>query len=97
MGLDARLAVMMSGGVTTILFLLVVKGRVPAYVGTSGAFVGGAVAVVRTQPGAGSAEVTGAILVAGVVIVLAGLLIHHVGAGVVNRVLPPRWSREPSW
>ncbi|MGD9990106.1 uracil-xanthine permease family protein [Pseudonocardia sp.] len=87
MGLDARLAVMMSG-VTTIMFLLVVRGRVPAYVGTSGAFVG-AVAVVRSQPGAGSAEVTGAVLVAGVVLVLAGLLVHHAGAGVVNRVLPP--------
>jgi uracil-xanthine permease len=87
MGLDARLAVMMSG-VTTIMFLLVVKGRVPAYVGTSGAFVG-AVVVVRSQPGAGSAEVTGAVLVAGVVLVVIGILIHYTGAGVINGVLPP--------
>jgi uracil-xanthine permease len=87
MGLDARLAVMMSG-VTTIMFLLVVSDRVPAYLGTSGAFVG-AVVVVRSQPGAGSAEVTGAILVAGVVLMLIGIFIHRAGAGVINRFLPP--------
>jgi uracil-xanthine permease len=87
MGLDARLAVMMSG-ITTILFLLVVRGRVPSYLGTSGAFVG-AVIVVRAQPGSGSAEVTGAILVAGVVLMLLGVLIHRAGTGVINRLLPP--------
>ena len=87
MGLDARLAIMMSG-VTTVMFLLVVKGRVPSYLGTSGAFVG-AVLVVRSQPGADSAEVTGAILVAGVVLVLLGILIHFAGSRVINKVLPP--------
>lgn len=44
MGLNPQLAVMMSG-VGTILFLLVVKGKVPSYVGTSAAFVGGVTAV----------------------------------------------------
>ena len=87
MGLDARLAVMMSG-VTTIMFLLIVKGQVPSYLGTSGAFVG-AVVVVRTQPGAGSAEVTGAILVAGAALVLIGVAIHYAGTAFINRVLPP--------
>lgn len=87
MGLDARLAIMMSG-VTTIMFLLVVKGRVPSYLGTSGAFVG-AVLVVRSQPGADSAEVTGAILVAGIVLILLGVLIHFAGSRMINTVLPP--------
>jgi Permease family. len=39
MGLDANLAIMMSG-VATIIFLLIVKNRVPSYLGTSAAFVG---------------------------------------------------------
>ena len=38
MGLDANLAIMMSG-VATIVFLLVVQGKVPSYLGTSAAFV----------------------------------------------------------
>src|SRR3954454_2595955 len=39
MGLDPNLAIMMSG-VGTIIFLLIVNGRVPSYLGTSASFVG---------------------------------------------------------
>jgi uracil-xanthine permease len=86
MGLDANLAIMMSG-IATIIFLLIVKGRVPSYLGTSAAFVGG-VAAIRVN-GGDSSDVVGAILVAGVVLALVGLLIHFAGLGVVNKVLPP--------
>ena len=44
MGLNANLAVMMSG-VATICFLLIVKGKVPSYLGTSASFVGAAAAI----------------------------------------------------
>ena len=67
MGLNPQLAIMMSG-VATICFLLIVQGKVPSYLGTSASFVG-AVAAIRAQ-GGDSAEVTGAILVAGVVLAL---------------------------
>ena len=40
MGLNPQLAIMMSG-IATICFLLIVKGRVPSYLGTSASFVGG--------------------------------------------------------
>ncbi|TDD71360.1 nitrate reductase [Jiangella aurantiaca] len=86
MGLNPQLAIMMSG-VATICFLLIVKGAVPSYLGTSASFVGGVVAI-RAQEG-DSADVTGAILVAGVVLALCGLLIHYLGSGVLHTVLPP--------
>ncbi|SOE03794.1 uracil-xanthine permease family protein [Blastococcus haudaquaticus] len=86
MGLDANLAIMMSG-VATIIFLLIVKGQVPSYLGTSAAFVGG-VAAIRTN-GGDSSDVVGALLVAGVVLALVGLLIHFSGLGLINKVLPP--------
>src|SRR5664280_3598391 len=60
MGLNAQLAIMMSG-IATMCFLLIVKGKVPSYLGTSASFVGG-VAAIRAQ-GGGSSTVTGAILV----------------------------------
>src|SRR6187551_1084408 len=44
MGLDANLAIMMSG-IATICFLLIVKGAVPSYLGTSASFVGAAAAI----------------------------------------------------
>jgi uracil-xanthine permease len=86
MGLNPQLAVMMTG-IATIVFLLIVNGRVPSYLGTSASFVGGVLAI-RGQ-GGDSADVTGAILVAGVVLALCGLLIHFLGSGVLHAVLPP--------
>src|SRR3954463_5781050 len=86
MGLDANLAILMSG-IATIIFLLIVQGKVPSYLGTSASFVGG-VAAVRAQ-GGDSSDVVGAILVSGVVLALIGVLIQVAGVRVVNRVLPP--------
>ncbi|MCE0534350.1 nitrate reductase [Kineosporia rhizophila] len=86
MGLNPQLAIMMSG-IATILFLLIVNNKVPSYLGTSASFVGG-VAAIRAQ-GGDSSDVTGAILVAGLVLVAVGVLIHFAGSHIVNRVLPP--------
>jgi uracil-xanthine permease len=86
MGLNPQLAIMLSG-VATIIFLLVVQGRVPSYLGTSASFVSGVVAI-RAQDG-DSAHVTGAILVAGLVLAVVGLIIHFVGSRVIYAVLPP--------
>ncbi|MGW0806451.1 uracil-xanthine permease family protein [Nonomuraea sp. NPDC002799] len=86
MGLDANLAVMMSG-VATILFLLIVKGKIPSYVGSSASFVGAVVAI--RAAGGGDATVTGALLVVGVVLALCGLLIHRLGVRVIHKVFPP--------
>ena len=69
MGLNAQLAIMMSG-IATMCFLLIVKGKVPSYLGTSASFVGG-VAAIRAQ-GGDSSTVTGAILVSGAVLLLVG-------------------------
>ncbi|MBY9076263.1 nitrate reductase [Nocardioides sp. WL0053] len=86
MGLNANLAIMMSG-IATICFLLIVKNQVPSYLGTSASFVGGAAAIYAQ--GGGPEDVTGAILVAGAVLALVGVVIHFLGSHVVNAVLPP--------
>jgi uracil-xanthine permease len=86
MGLNPQLAVLMSG-IATICFLLIVSGRVPSYLGTSASFVGGA-AAIYAQKG-DPADVTGAVLVAGVVLALIGVLIHYAGTRALHVVLPP--------
>jgi uracil-xanthine permease len=86
MGLNPQLAIMMSG-IATICFLLIVQGKVPSYLGTSASFVGG-VAAVRAQ-GGDSSDVTGAILIAGFVLLLVGILIHFAGSHTLQAVLPP--------
>ncbi len=59
MGLNPQLAVMMSG-VATLLFLAIVRGRVPSYLGSSASFVGVATAIYAA--GGTPAHVSGAML-----------------------------------
>src|SRR5215218_7932222 len=86
MGLDPNLAIMFSG-ICTILFLLICQNRVPSYLGTSASFVA-SVAAIRAQ-GGDSADVTGAIFVAGLVLALVGVLVHVSGSRLIHKILPP--------
>src|SRR3954464_3870008 len=86
MGLDPNLAIMFSG-ICTILFLLVTSNRVPSYLGTSASFVAG-VAAIRAQ-GGDSADVTGSIMVSGLVLLAVGVLVHFAGSGLIHTILPP--------
>jgi uracil-xanthine permease len=86
MGLDPNLAILLSG-LATMLFLLMTRGRVPSYLGTSASFVG-AITAVRAGGGT-SAQVTGAIAVTGVVLALVGLAVHLGGARIISAILPP--------
>jgi uracil-xanthine permease len=87
MGLDPNLAIMFSG-ICTILFLLITSNKVPSYLGTSASFVASVTAIRLVHDG-DSADVTGAILVAGLVLAAVGILVHFAGAHVIHKVLPP--------
>ncbi|MFC3999476.1 uracil-xanthine permease family protein [Nocardiopsis sediminis] len=86
MGLDPNLAIMLSG-LATILFLLIVKGKVPSYLGTSASFVGAA--AVISPGGDNPAVLTGAMCVAGIALALSGAVVHLLGARVVLAAFPP--------
>ncbi len=86
MGLDPNLAILFSG-VCTILFLVICANKVPSYLGTSASFVA-SVAAIRGL-GGDSADVTGAIMVAGLVLMLVGVVIHFAGAHLIHAILPP--------
>jgi len=86
MGLDPNLAIMFSG-ICTILFLVMCNNLVPSYLGTSASFVA-SVAAIRSQ-GGDSSDVTGAIMVAGIVLLLVGVGVHFSGPGLIHKILPP--------
>ncbi len=86
MGLNPQLAVMMSG-IATLVFLLVVQGRVPSYLGSSASFVGVATAIYGA--GGNPADLTGAMLWVGVLLFIVGVIIHFAGSRVVHAALPP--------
>jgi len=87
MGLDPNLAIMFSG-ICTILFLLITSNKVPSYLGTSASFVAG-VSAIRIQHHGDSADVTGAIMVAGLVLLAVGVLVHFGGSSIIHKILPP--------
>ncbi|MEV2245991.1 solute carrier family 23 protein [Streptomyces sp. NPDC049970] len=86
MGLNPSLGLMASG-VATLLFLVITRGRVPSYLGSSLSFVG--VAAVIGSQGGGPAEVTGALFVVGLALTVVGIVVQRLGARIIHAVLPP--------
>ncbi len=91
MGFDPNLAIFMSG-IGTLLFFLVVGGRVPSYLGSSFAFIGLVIAVTG-YGGSGLngniAVALGGIIACGVVYALIGLVVMASGSGWIERFMPP--------
>ena len=86
MGLNPQLAVMMSG-IATLIFLGVVRGRVPSYLGSSASFVGVATAIYNA--GGTPSDVSGAMFWVGVALLIVGVIIQAAGSRVIHRALPP--------
>ncbi|WP_044895523.1 solute carrier family 23 protein [Bacillus alveayuensis] len=84
-GIDPAVA-LISSGVGTLAFLIVTKGQVPAYLGSSFAFIAPLIAV-KAQGGPGAAMV-GAFL-AGLVYAIVSLFIKAIGYNWVMKLLPP--------
>ncbi len=84
-GLDISVALFTSA-VGTLLFQLITKGEVPAYLGSSFAFIG---PIIAAKEGYGVSAALGGIIVAGLVYLLASAVIRHLGVDVVRRYLPP--------
>lgn len=84
-GLDISVALFTSA-VGTLLFQLITKGEVPAYLGSSFAFIG---PIIAAKEGYGVSAALGGIIVAGLVYLLAAAVIRHLGVDVVRRYLPP--------
>ncbi|HWG92684.1 MAG TPA: solute carrier family 23 protein [Mycobacteriales bacterium] len=73
-------------GVGTVLFLLITGNRLPSYLGSSFAFIA---PVIAAQTEGGIPAALGGIVVAGVLLALVGALVHVVGVGPVDWLLPP--------
>jgi putative pyrimidine permease RutG len=91
MGFDPNVAILMSG-IGTLIFFFTVGGRVPSYLGSSFAFIG----VVITATGyAGQGPnphigvALGGIIVCGLVYAAIGLVVMALGAGWIERLMPP--------
>lgn len=84
-GLDVQ-AALLSSGVGTLLFLLITRGELPNYLGSSFAFIGPIITVTQSK-GVGVA-LLGAFL-SGLVYVLVSWIVSRVGIGWLDRLMPP--------
>ncbi len=91
MGFNPNLAILMSG-IGTLLFFVVVGGRVPSYLGSSFGFIGVVIAVSGyaghgANPNMG--EALGGIVACGAVCSVIGLLVMAIGSRWIERLMPP--------
>ena len=95
-GLDVSTTLLLAG-LGTLLFHILTKGRVPAFLGSSFAFLGGYAAIAPMTDGSGARLDNSALLpyacfgvaCAGLVYLLLSLLIKLFGTGKVMRFFPP--------
>jgi uracil-xanthine permease len=73
-------------GVGTIIFLLLVKNRVPSYLGSSFAFIA---PVLAAQAKGGIPSALSGIVAAGLVFFLVGLLVERFGFRLIETLMPP--------
>ena len=78
--------VLLFNGIGTLLYLFLCKGRIPAYLGSSFAFISPVFAVLSQY----SYEAAlGGFIAVGIVFVLVGLLVRAVGTDWINFIFPP--------
>jgi len=91
MGFDPNVAILFSG-IGTLIFFLLVGGRVPSYLGSSFAFIAVVIAATGyggSGPNANLGVALGGIIAAGVVYVVIGLIVMGLGYRWVDRLMPP--------
>ncbi|SAL19898.1 solute carrier family 23 protein [Caballeronia telluris] len=91
MGFDPNLCIFMSG-IGTLLFFVLVGGRVPSYLGSSFAFIGLVIAVTGYGghgPNMNIPLALGGIIACGVLYAIIGLIVAAIGTKWIETLMPP--------
>ncbi len=91
MGFDPNLAILMSG-IGTLIFFVIVGGKVPSYLGSSFAFIGVVIAATGYAGKGANANLAvalGGIIACGAVYTLIGAIVMATGTGWIERLMPP--------
>lgn len=82
--------ILLMNGIGTIIYLFITKGQIPAYLGSSFAFISPVLYVLDKHNGAdGFSYVLGGFLMVGVVLTLVGLIVKVAGTGWIDVIFPP--------
>lgn len=78
--------VLLFNGIGTLFYIFVCKGRIPAYLGSSAAFVS---PVLIVLPQYGYEAALGGFIASGIIFMVLALVIHKAGMGWINTIMPP--------
>lgn len=88
-GVDPGMILLMNG-IGTLLYIWICRGKIPAYLGSSFAFIAPVSLVLKSNPGSnGYAMALGAFIVTGMIFCLVGLVIKYAGTRWLDVVFPP--------
>lgn len=79
-------AALFFSGVGTLLFLVITKGKVPSYLGSSFAFIAPMVAATSMHS---MAVASGGIIITGLALAIVGCIVHKAGTRWIHAVMPP--------
>ncbi|MFD1849313.1 uracil permease [Oceanobacillus bengalensis] len=85
-GVDPATILLMNG-LGTILYILITKGKIPAYLGSSFAFISPVTAVLTDGGGYGAA--LGGFFIVGLVLVIVAFIVRLVGTSWIDVIFPP--------
>jgi putative pyrimidine permease RutG len=91
MGFDPNVSILFSG-IATLIFFLIVGGRVPSYLGSSFAFIGPVLVATGATVGAPNPNIglaLGGIIAAGVLYTVIGVVVAFAGHRWIERLMPP--------
>lgn len=89
-GVDPGMILLMNG-IGTLLYILICKGKIPAYLGSSFAFISPveSVLISHADTGNGYALALGAFIITGLIFIVVGLIAKYAGTGWIDVVFPP--------
>ncbi|EFM12465.1 uracil-xanthine permease [Paenibacillus curdlanolyticus YK9] len=87
-GVDPSTILLMNG-VGTLLYLFICQGKIPAYLGSSFAFISPVMVVLSGDPGLNYPKALGGFIAVGVLFTLFALLLRWTGTGWLDIVFPP--------
>lgn len=82
--------VLLMNGIGTIIYLFITKGQIPAYLGSSFAFIAPVTVVLEKHSGADSfGYALGGFLMVGIVLTIVGIIVKFAGTGWIDVIFPP--------
>ncbi len=82
--------ILLMNGIGTILYLFITKGQIPAYLGSSFAFISPVLVVLNKYNGNdGFGYALGGFLMVGIVLTIVGVIVKYAGTSWIDIIFPP--------